>query len=263
MHRNLLSLLLPVLVFAGFSATGCALSSRAVVADLNSNPPQKVLARVLKNQMKISTLYGKGHLTVETPEQNFKGQVEIRVRKPDSVLIVAQVALGMDVGFFFADGSRFAHYSPFENVFYTGPSDKLNRLMLFRMQVTHRELIDAVTGTYRFDWTPDTEADIRDGDYVLRKKSGNDMLEVMIDPAKFVVKKVVLLDSSGKEIAVQKFRTFRKINGAWLPKYIQIFRKETHERLTVFYEKLTVNKKLPANEFTFKVPENAEKYRLK
>ncbi len=262
-YRLVQPVILYLLIIFSLTTGGCALSSRAVVADLSRTSPESILSRVRQNQEKLTTLFGKGHLTVETPEQNFKGQVEIRVRKPDSVLIVAQVALGMDVGFFFADHRRFAHYSPYENIYYTGPTDKMNRLVLFRMQVSQAELIHAVTGTYHFSWDDSARAEVRDNQYIFRKSLGGDEIEVSIDPGKYVVKQVTLRDSTGRTLAVQKFRTFRRINGIWLPRYIQIFRKDTRERLTIFYERLEVNKEVPAEEFTFKVPENARKYRLK
>ncbi len=248
--------------FLSVSLSACALIKRPPVADLSRTPPQEIYRRVQHNFDKIHTLEGRGRLIVEVPGTQFAGRARILVKKPDSLFITAKAILGVEVGFFFADRKHFSSYSPFENIYYTGPVSQMHRLVLFEMQLPYEQLLYAILGTAPLRLDDSTRVKVVDNQYVFARPWGDYVMVQKIEPGKFVVSEALLVDRNGNIYVKQTFSRFRKIQGVWLPQIIRLFRPQTRERLTVYYEQVRINVPLKSEEFTFTVPENARRIRL-
>ncbi len=248
--------------FLSFSLNACALIKRPPVADLSRTPPQEIYRRVQHNFDKIHTLEGRGRLIVEVPGTQFAGRARILVKKPDSLFITAKAILGVEVGFFFADRKHFSSYSPFENTYYTGPVSQMHRLVLFEMQLPYEQLLYAILGTAPLRLDDSTRVKVVDNQYVFARPWGDYVMVQKIEPGKFVVSEALLVDRNGNIYVKQTFSRFRKIQGVWLPQIIRLFRPQTRERLTVYYEQVRINVPLKSEEFTFTIPENARRIRL-
>ncbi len=246
----------------GWQANGCALLHRPPVADLTRITPQEIYSRVQRNFDKIQTLTGRGRLIVEMPGAQFAGHAKILVKKPDSLFITAKAILGVEVGFFFANREHFSSYSPLENIYYTGPVDQMHQLILFEMQLSYEQLLHAILGTAQLRFDDSTRVKVVDNQYVFARPWGDYFLVQKIDPGKYVVTEALLIDRKGKIHAKQTFTRFRKIDGVWLPQIIRLFRPQTRERLTIYYESVKLNRPLKADAFVFTVPENARRVQL-
>lgn len=249
--RRHFTFLLPVLVF------GCAGQGRRPNADLDHHTAQEILSRVEQNYAHINTLIGRGRIIVEMPGAQFSGHAQVFVKKPDSLFISAKAIFGVNVGFFFADRNQFSSYSPLENVFYRGPVTRMSSIMLFQMEISYEELLDAVIGTAKFSLTKETTVAIEKNRYVFQQPREGLRLRYEVDPAHYVVTQVTLFNNEGAIIATENFSRFRKIKNAWIPQQIRIRRQETREQLTIWYENVQINKAIAAQKFVYKVPENA------
>jgi len=242
-----------------FSACG---GSRKI-ASLSRIQPQQIASHIENDFRHIETMQGKGLLVVEMPEANFRGEMQVHIDSPDSLFFKIEAGLGVDVGFFFANRSRFSHYSPLENAYFSGPTSKMNRLILFQMKISFDELLYAALGSFHFQLTPEMRVTVEDNRYIFTENRNESTLRVEVHPGRYSVEKVTITDADGTEIMRQTYRRFRKVDGIWVPHFVQIFRKDTRERLTLNYRSITLNKTLEKQAFTYKVPENAKKYRLK
>ncbi|RMD95951.1 MAG: DUF4292 domain-containing protein, partial [Calditrichaeota bacterium] len=251
-----------LLIYLALLLGSCAAFRKKPVADLDRFSPEQILAAVRLNNARIHSLIGRGKLIVEMPRAQFAGHAQIFVKKPDSLYIIAKAILGVQVGFFFADSTHFSSYSPIDNVFYTGPVDQVDQLILFDMKIEYEQLLNSVLGTAQFPYSKQTRVRVIDNEYVFVQPWGKNHLIYKVVPGKYVVKQVLLVDRKGRVLAEQTFKRFRKINHVWVPQIIRLFRPSTRERLTIYYEKVELNKPIPADKFVFNVPENAKRYRL-
>jgi len=83
-----------------------------------------------------------------------------------------------------------------------------------------------------------------------------------VDLERLVITKIQLFDQHDNETFRQQFRRFRKIKDIWVPQYIQLTRPQSKERLTVVYTKVDLNMPLSANQFRYKIPDNARRKKL-
>lgn len=246
-----------------FFVTGCAAFRPNAIADLNKYTPEQILEKVAANHDQIHSLDGKGLLVVEMPGNAFQGNATIKVLHRDSLFIKAEAAFGIDVGYFFANRRAFAHYSPFENTLYRGPIEKVNKLILFQMKITYDELLTALLGTLKFDMTPETIVNIESNQYIFTQKRQENWLTIYVDPGKFVITQAELKDEEGNLLVREEFKFFRNINGIWFAKSIRVHKLDSNERLTINYSKMELNRPISPDNFNFKVPRDARRYRLK
>lgn len=251
-----------LLMFISLSSNSCALFKSNPKIDLANISSREILRRVQANNSRIRTLSGRGNLIIEIPETPFRGEVTIRVIRPDSLYIVTEAAFGIDVGFLFADGVQFHSYSPIDNVYLIGEADKIGSLVLFNMKIAYKELLNSILGAANFPLTQDTQVKLQDDKLIFSQKFQSQNLIYEVDPERNVITKIQLFESNGAESFRQEFRRFRKIDGIWVPQYIRLTRPQSKERLTVYYTKVDLNIPLSANQFYYKVPDNARREHL-
>jgi outer membrane lipoprotein-sorting protein len=244
------------------SSNSCVLFKANPKIDLANISSEEILRRVQENNSRIHTLSGRGHLIIEIPETPFRGEVTIRVIRPDSLYIVTEAAFGIDVGFLFADGAQFYSYSPIDNVYLIGEADQIGSLVLFNMKIAYKELLNSILGAASFPLQQDTQVELQDGKLIFSQRFRDQDLVYEVDPKRNVITKIQLFDPDGAESFRQEFRRFRKIDGIWVPQYIRLTRPQLQERLTVYYTKVELNVRLKASQFYYKVPENARREHL-
>lgn len=237
-------------------AAACA-GSRGGDIDLAQLTPQDVVSRIEQNQNRLQSLNGRGLIVIEIPGSPFRGDVKIRVTKPDSLFIVTEAAFGIDVGFLFADGQRFESYSPIDNIHFTGPVEKVGQMIFFQFEVGYQELLNAVTGTANFPLDTSAQVSLDGSRFLFQQPFQESTLRYKVDGDKFVITEMELLNDDGEVIFRQVFKRFRKVKNIWLPFYTQLMRPQARERLTVHYSSIDINVPIPPQEFVYKIPESA------
>jgi len=248
--------------------------------------PQELYWRVVENYRRLQTFRGEGPLTIESKELRLSAPARILVLKPDSIFIKVEAALGVDAGFFFADRRQFATFSPFENLYLYGETNKVRELTLFQMDLTFDEMMSGLIGAALppFD---SSFAVTRDGDeyrfegrrpqrfandarsngmtqYAAAEAENTAEWRVVywVNPERGVVIKAEEYDESGELYARQEFKRFRQARNVWLPQLIQMQRPGAQERLTIFYNHVEVNDEIAATEFVIRIPKNARRVDL-
>jgi hypothetical protein len=285
----------PVLLFIASGLLlmlfGCA--GRAPKLDREISPRELYL-RVAENYRRLQTFQGNGRLAIESPQIQFSAPAHILVMKPDSLFIKVEAALGVDAGFFFVDRRTFASYSPLENIYYHGETEKVRELTLFRMDLTYDEMMSGIVGTALPPFDSSFTVTRESGDYrfagwrkqksrgaALLGSNGNGgaafasesnsaggdhevkwQLIYWVDAGRGVVTKAEQRDDNGEIYARQEFKRFHKVSGVWLPQLIQMERPAEQERLTIFYNHVEANAKLSPAEFVIRVPPNAKRIKL-
>jgi hypothetical protein len=268
--------------------SGCA--GRAPKMDRDWQP-RELYARVAENYRRLQTFRGRGSLTIESPQMRLNTAAEILAVKPDSLFIKVEASLGVDVGFFFVDRRQFASFSPLENVYYYGETEKIRELMFFRMELSYDEMLSGLLGAalppfdssftvardgdqYRFDGRRRRLASnparmmntngIHDDTTTTEQDEAAWRLSYWVNADGGVVTKAEQRYDDGELFARQEFKRFRRVppGGIWLPQLIQMERPAERERMTIFYNRVEANKKITPAEFAIRVPKNAKRVEL-
>ncbi len=260
LFRNRCRQILPYLGLFILPAAFISCSSSSRIANLRSASPDEVYRRVADNYRNLQSFRGNGKIIIETPDLQYAGTVNVIARPPDSLIVKVEAAFGVDVGFFFADHSRFASYAPLENTFYTGKTADAPELLFFHIEVSFEEIMSEMIGAVVPPFDSMFAMQVDGDDYRFDGKRGNYRVTYWVDAEKFVVKRGMLIDAKNKIAGKQEFSRFRKKNGVWLP---QLIRAESRpagaqQRLTIFYERIDPGSKVTPAMFTFKVPANAK-----
>lgn len=224
--------------------------------------PAGVLEKVRENNQRIHSLQGRGKIIIDMPGAPFRGDVSIRVITPDSLFIFTEAVFGIDVGFLFADGTSFHSYSPIDNYYFTGPVDKIGRMVFFQMKISYRELMNSVLGAASFPLKAGTKVRTTGDKYIFTQNHQKAQLVYEVDAGKFVITKIQIVNREGEETFRQEFKRFRKVKGIWVPQYIRLIRPRSRESLTVFYNKIELNLPLSPQLFKYKIPANAHREQI-
>jgi outer membrane lipoprotein-sorting protein len=222
-----------------------------------------ILRDVLKrNYDRLKTLKGRAKMIVETPESAYSATSNITIKKPDSLCIKIEAALGIDVGWLLVDRRSFVLYTPRENRWYAGSTDSLKRNNLIAFEMTFERLLRAMAG---MELVQDIErAVIRrdDSKIVVMGLNGEYFHKYWLDPYKGVITRAEVRDRKNRLIMLQEFERFVELAGVRIPRTIRMQRPSEKESMTLFYTRLKINGRLSKKDFALKIPESAEKIEL-
>ena len=223
---------------------------------------QKIRSRVEENYWKLKSIKGRAHLSIESPEMGFTAFSNISLKLPDLLNVEVKAGLGFGVGSILVRDDQFVVYSSMENVVYYGDiqSFNLNKIGLADIQLD--ELMGLAAGLPLIPASGKSNLTIDDNKYVITLQSENIQKKYWIDPKKFVVTNFNIYKNDNQLFVQQEFSQFKKERGVYLPKVIKITRPEGRQRVTLFYTDRSTNKKINSDEFTIKIPDNAQKIKL-
>jgi outer membrane biogenesis lipoprotein LolB len=218
---------------------------------------------VQKNWDQLESLRGTGRIIVESPQQSFSGHARINIKVPDSAYIKIEAILGLDVGTIFADENSFLIYSPMQKIAYQGSSaDTLNLKMFLGFDLTFPQLMHTISGV---PLLPALENPLmqKEGDQlkITGSENGN-YYTCYLDLRYGLISKIIVRDELGQIQLVQEFKRFVKVGATRAPKMIRYIRPIEKESLTIFYDKLDVNKSMSVKDFFIKLPHDVFKIRL-
>ncbi len=221
------------------------------------------LQKITQNQYnRIQSLDGWATMTVQSPMQGYNASAHILMKKPDSLFFKIEATFGIDVGMLFADRSRYMIYSPMQNLSYSGHIDSLHKAPFLDMDITFDQLLQTVTGsellTSLQDWNvTKTEDDIR-----LSGKYRDDVYLYHFHPVFGNITQLEIVNKDRQTVALHKFSNFKSVNGTRIPFHISINRPLEKQGLSLFYERMKINKSIDKNEFHIKLPDNVLKVNL-
>ena len=258
MKRISIIILVSMLVFMG----GCAGLMKKRPLTLENITIAKIRHRIEQNNLKYHSLKANAQISVESPRVNFSAKSDIKLKKPDSLIIKIKAPFGMGFGTVFIDQNQFLAYSSFDNTLYTGNPQELKRTQFLPIDIKLENILQAFSGIHLIEFFDQDSLAIDDNKYLVIGSKNNQTMKYWIDPKRFVVTKFQLWNKGKKPLVVIEYDQFIKNDKLLLPKLIQITQPSQNTRLTILYSDREPNSKLKPSDFEINIPDHAKKIEL-
>ena len=247
--------------FAAVCGVGCS-SAPAVNNSFGTVTPTLIHERVRANIEYIRTLRGSGSLSMESPEIAGSGSFELRLRKPDSLMIRIEGPFGIEVGSALVTRRNFTFYNSLRNEVVTGATNSANLARTLRMSVDFNDLMNLFTGASFL--AEDTEAvddfRVEDQQYVLTYRKLNATRIYWIDPSTLFILRIQHLDATGKLVAEQRYNKYLTLTEGSFPSSVRYTMNSQRRVLSVFFDTIELN--VPVDSFALDVPSDARRLRI-
>jgi len=247
------------------SFSSCASHAPRLNWDYLRHHPEEFLQMIRGQIQSIQTLEGTAHITIETFRESYNGRAHIYFRAPDSLLIRIQATLGIHAATILLDKDSIRIWVPRERMLYVGSVKEANLEPYWGIQLEVRKIRSFVTG-YPYmllEGSGDSAAmDWYNERVVVRTGQGRYVHWLAVDPQKGTILAWVFQDEKSGLTLRQENKFLRKHRGIWLPRFIQLTYPDTKERLSLYYERLRINRRIPSRRFQLKIPSNVQRIPL-
>lgn len=186
----------------------------------------------------------------------------VAIKMPDHLLLQMKAGLGMSLGAVLIEGKQFTIYAPMQNHVYSGTADAIKDQRLFPIDINSVDLFHSAAGLPIIEPMPNDSLTIDDGKYLIITYQPKGSTRYWVDPKKFVITDVHVLNNSGELVIRQEYRQFSKEKGIYLPKLIRVQHMKGNERVTFYYTGRAVNQKIDDDTFSLRIPENTRHIKL-
>lgn len=225
-------------------------------------PAKDIKQRVNSNTELIETLEASGNISFDSPEQSASGWLEVRIKKPDSILVKIEGPFGISIANALITRNDFIYYNAQENKAIIGPSSDINIGAILRIKVSFDDLICGLTGGFSFEEIPDDSsmAESENSLYLIRTGSAGKLRKFHISPSNFAIIKYNSYDEyNSPQVEVdysnylEEYASGKKVN---FPSTIKIKNPEKKQSVYVDYVNREINKS--GLSFRIKVPKSAK-----
>ncbi len=237
----------------------CAGPARSRLPDLTTLTPEALQVEVAQNFHRLKTFEGRARVIIELPGQGYNGFSHVYIKLPDSVFVKTEAMLGIDIGALFIDQNYFGAYAPRENTLYYGETESLDLRDFLQVEIDTDELFEVFTGLIQLELASDATLRRADGQLVVSTNQGDERVDYWIDPRTGIVKKSVTRNAAGEVVLRKEFSRFRKHDGVILPQTIKLTRPLAKERITVYYTRQRVNRKIDQKHFVLRPDKKAKR----
>ena len=129
-----------------FLVLGCAGIYKRPAIDVRTVTWQSIPNILSQNLDRLSTLKGRARILVEMPGFQYQAYSKVVIKRPDSLFVKIEAALGIDVGWFFSDRQTFAVYLPFQNTYYSGLVDSVAIPNPIQFDLSYDQMLEALIG---------------------------------------------------------------------------------------------------------------------
>jgi len=245
-----------------FSECGIPFLSSRVPPSVSSHT---LLDKIHRNVESLHSFQGKAKLRMLSSEYMFKGNVKVNMKKPDSLWMKFEGPMGVDVALVRAKGKEMEYYIPSEKIIYSGSVERLRDLHLVPWNVEVSNIIQSFLGLID---PPDTISDStiayssREDAYIIPFNARGVKEKIWINPRGPVVSRWERKNKYGDPLWVWEGDMFYKRGRLQLPKFIQITQYNPRQRITLYYDIMDINQKLPEDWYFMKIPEGVEEIEL-
>jgi hypothetical protein len=237
---------------------GCAATREPsqITADLS---PEEIIKIVNAQPQTIATMTASGSVSVESPEFSNSANVDIMLRRPDSVRIKVNGPFGIHLASILFSKNHFLLYNSFSNEVMEGDV-AFDRLPPFlNLHVDAGDILDTFCATRMFD-DDETHPDsfIVTGDtYSLKFRHGNQWVGYSVDGTVGRISTITHIDSAGT-ISLKEIYEYRQTeDGAIVPQSFAIVQEGLEASISLYYESVTLNNTIRA--LTLEIPNDARK----
>ncbi len=216
---------------------------------------------IREHHLKIRTMKSDGQIYIQSPDISQNGSFTLALKKPDSLLITIRGPFGIKIGSVLVTRLEFLFYNSLENKLISGSTNVENLEKILRIRLNFDDLLNLFGGGsfLRDDFHTAGDIQIEKNSYVLSYNTNNSIRRYWFDPDLMLIQKIQILDNKGKLIVEQEFINYEEIDGVMIPHLIRIIQPDQRRMLSVSYSYVRVN--IKNNQFTFTVPQNAERIR--
>jgi len=226
----------------------------------------RLMRRLESNRRNIRTFRGVGSITIRTDALNATSNIEVLVKKPDSLKISLFGPFGIDLAQILIANDNFQYFDVMNNVLYFGKVKKGIVKKLLKIDIELEDLANGLVGSInlsdKLQLTPDKF-----------EVTSNLFSFIYIDP---LTRKEELYIANKSNLAIMEYRItnqkgdgilegnysmFREFSSVQLPSKIDLNYPISNQRLKVDYRTMTVNNALP--DLTIKLPDDVERIEWK
>ncbi len=237
--------------------SSCAPMPAGILLDTEQTPSDVLLEHLRERAARVKSLNGRGIVSFDTPEISGSASFEANMKKPDSLLVLLEGPLGIDVGTLFLSREKFVVYNSLDNTVMTGNPDNARIRSLIPINLSYDQIMDAFSGIVPAPADGDTirAYTIADDQFFLETTCGEHHCKFWIDPKYVMVTRYEMRNASDAIVMEAKLSAFTTEAHASIPKRITITMPQESRRVTIAYRSLNVNP--PDTDFRYRIPSNA------
>ncbi len=217
--------------------------------------PENVLQRVQMRNSAIHSLYGKGTISIKSPELSTSGSFVVSLKQPDSLLLSLHGPFGIHVGTLALTPERFRYYNSFEDNLLEGTPDSSTLLSILHVGMPVQQILSMFAGvvpmTYdsllRFSFTGD--------EYLMAFRKGTTVTEYRIDAGSFVVTYYLSKDRDDRVLVEAEQSQIQNADDILSPQSLRMSFPAIHRSFSLLYRHITLNEDVSCS---FDVPEGTK-----
>ena len=231
-------------------------------AELDKIPIKEIKQKVNEQFNKIESLEAYGTIAFDSPEMSNTGYMEVRLRKPDTVMIKIEGPFGIDIANALITRTDFIYYNVQDNKVIMGPTSDINIGAILKIKISFDELINSFSGAFYFENEEQDSIDAasENNSYVLQVNKDFGKKKYYIDPNTYVVNTYSVYNNKHKqllEVNYSKFEIESVSTGTInFPNQITINKPDTKQTVWLIYEGKELNK--TDLSFIIKYPKSAK-----
>ena len=245
------------LIFCSMIAlSGCA-PTKELYKPLVHHSAQEVIDAVNSRRHDVTTLEAKGSISVESPSFVNSGSFELRLKRPDSVLVEIGGPFGIHVASALFAKGHYVFYSSFNNEVMDGDFDGNNLPAFMNIRIDPADVVDAFCGTRAFlpsEVLPDSFF-IRDDSYILFFHHDRGATRYSVDGRALCITGIEHIDSAGEVSSEERFEYDRRGDETAVLQSIRLTQPEMESSVALFYDDIHIN--TPVGSLSLQVPRDA------
>jgi len=244
-----------IAVLSAILAAGC--SAPKGIDTSGPLTPESVMAAVAARNARILTLQGGGSISVETADLSNTGNIQLRLKLPDSLWVDITGPFGIGIARGVFTSRDFIYYSGYENTVVRGLTTAANLRSILRIPIEFNRIRAFIAGM-GFDDAPREAApvgELKDDVYRITYKTRDETHEYAVHTSYEAITRYTRRSAAGQIIEEIRYRDFRRKSDLYIPTIISMTRPGNSENLTLTFERLTLNES-PVD-FRFRYPKNA------
>ncbi|MGA7159852.1 MAG: DUF4292 domain-containing protein [Bacteroidota bacterium] len=247
-----------LIFFSMIALSGCA-PTKELRRPAANRSAQEVIDAVNAHRHDVTTLEAKGSISAETPSFANSGSFELRLKKPDSILVDIEGPFGIHVASALFAKDHYIFYNSFKNEVIEGDVDKGNLPAFMNIRIDPADVVDMFCGTRTFlpeEASPDSFT-IGDDSYVLFFRHNNGATRYIVDGQVLLITGIEHIDSAGEVWSEERFEYDRRDDGTIVPQTVRLSQYTLQTSVSLEYDDIHIN--VPLGPMTLHIPPDARR----
>jgi catechol 2,3-dioxygenase-like lactoylglutathione lyase family enzyme len=233
----------------------CSPGTGRLALDTSLTSSSLVRAGVAERVAGLRTLTGRGSIAFATPEISGTAAFTSALRRPDSLLVLLEGPLGIDVGSLFISPDRYVVVNTMENRVFTGDPRAATLRSLLPVDLPPDQILDAFAGIFTLPaGDPDSFA-VDNGMFLLSYRCDPHRCEFWVDPDERFVRRYRRTDTGGRTILEASCAAITREGDAAAARRVTVRFPPEERQLSISYSDLALN--TDDVSFAFSIPPGA------